>query len=502
MILGGGFAGVSRTRHSRGALAGAPGTVGGVPIRLKERWGISASLAGLGLLSLLGYAVALRWIPGPAYGPLVRYVGLYIGLFVVYALAAWVVLRKPSGDRVALGIILGFGLLFRLVVLPSPVVLSSDLYRYLWDGRVQLAGINPYRYAPSAPELRLLRDPVIHPEINRPTKRTVYPPGAQVTFALVAAVAPNSVVAWRLFLLGCELITGVLLLYLLRRMAVPALAILLYAWAPLAVFEGVQASHLDFAMLPAFLLALAWRQEGRMARAGAALGVAVLLKLYPAVLLLAWRRRGEWRFPAACGAVVAAGYLPYLLGVGTGVVGFLPEYFSSAEDFNIGLRFFLTEGIGLGGEVARGTVMLLLFGLLLAVLLRIGRGRPEDAAGVFEAGMAAGAVYLILVPTAMHPWYAVWILPFLTVRPSLAWLWFSGAVTLSYLKYAWAPTGFPFWVRAVEFLPLYGLLAWEWWSGRTPSRSWMRPVSRSSERDASLGMSPVSPSTRRPGSSI
>ncbi len=422
---------------------------------------------GLGLLSLLGYGFALRWITGPGYEPLVRYVALYVGLFVLYALAAWRVLRNRSGDRVTLGIILGFGLLFRLVVLPSPVVLSSDLYRYLWDGRVQRAGINPYRYPPAAPELAPLRDPTIHPEINRPTKRTVYPPGAQATFALVAAIAPNSILAWRLFLLGCEIASGILLLRLVRRMAVPPAAIVLYAWAPLAVFEGVQAGHLDFAMLPPLLLALAWRQEGRMARAGASLGIAVLLKLYPAVLLLAWRRRAEWRFPAACAAVVGAGYLPYFIGAGPKVVGFLPEYFGSAEDFNIGLRFFVTEGIGLGGEVARGTAMLLLFGVLFVVLQKISRWRVEDAAGVFRAGMAAVAAYLVLVPTAMHPWYAVWILPFLTVRPSPAWLWFTGAVAFSYLNYPWRPTGSPLWVRALEFLPLYGLLAWEWWSGRT-----------------------------------
>ncbi|MGH7534665.1 MAG: glycosyltransferase family 87 protein, partial [Gemmatimonadales bacterium] len=359
------------------------------------------------------------------------------------------------------------------VVLPSPVLLSSDVYRYLWDGRVQWAGINPYRYAPAAEELAPLQDPVIYPQINRPTKRTVYPPGAQASFALVAGIAPNSILAWRLFLLGCEVATAVLLLLLLRRMEVPGAAVLLYAWAPLAVFEGVQAGHVDVAFLPAVLLALSWRQEGRMARAGAALGIAVLMKLYPAVLLLAWWRRGEWRFPAACAATVAVGYLPYLAGArapgqwpGSSVVGFLPEYIGSAEDFNIGLRFFLTEGIGLGGEVARGTTMLLLFGVLLAVLLWIGRGRAENARGVFRAGMAAAAAYLVLVPTAMHAWYAVWILPFLTVQASAAWLWFTGAVALSYLKYAWEPAGFPFWVRAVEFLPLYGLLAWEWRAGR------------------------------------
>lgn len=436
---------------------------------------LRAAVGGLGLLSLGGYAGFVSWVPGPGLAPLGRYVAIFAALFVLHAAAAWLVLRRREEDRLLLVLILGFALAFRLPLVPSPVVLSSDLFRYFWDGRVQLAGINPYRYPPSAPELTSLRDPIVHPEINRPGKRTVYPPGAQAVFALAAAVAPDSVLGWRLFLLACEAATVVLLLRLLKRMMIPASAVLLYAWAPLAIFEGFQAGHLDFAMLPIILLALLWRQEGLMARSGAALGIAVLIKLYPVVLLLAWRRRGEWRFPAACAAVVAAGYLPYALGVGPGVLGFLPEYFGSAEDFNIGLRFFVTEAIGLGGDVARGIVMLLLGGALLAVLARIGRGLTEDAAGVFRAGMAAVAAYLLLIPTAMHPWYAVWILPFLAVRPSPAWLWFTGAVSLSYLGYLWQPTGVPLWLRAIEFLPLYALVVWEWRRERA-GRSGRAPV--------------------------
>lgn len=442
---------------------------------MSDPWRSRAGLLGLGGLSLLGYAAGVRWIPGPGYAPLARYVALFVLLFALYALASWLVFRRPSNDRSLLVLILGLGLLFRVAVLPSPVFLSSDLYRYLWDGRVQLAGINPYRYPPAAAELAPLRDARVHPEINRPGKRTVYPPGAQAIFALTATVAPGSLLGWRLFILGCEAFTVVLLLRLLKRMMIPASAILIYAWAPLAIFEGVQAGHLDFAILPIILLALLWRQEGLMARSGAALGIAVLIKLYPVVLLLAWWRRGEWRFPAACAAVVAAGYLPYAWGVGPQVLGFLPEYFGSAEDFNIGLRFFVTEAVGLSGEVARGIVMLLLGGALLAVLARIGRGLTEDPPGVLRATMAAVAAYLLLIPTAMHPWYAVSILPFLALRPSPAWLWFTGAVSLSYLGYTYRPTEVPLWARAVEFLPLYVLLAWEWRRERA-GRSVMSPV--------------------------
>jgi hypothetical protein len=116
--------------------------------------------------------------------------------------------------------------------------------------------------------------------------------------------------------------------------------------------------------------------------------------------------------------------------------------------------------VQVGHEVVRGVAMFVLLALLGAVLVRLGRRRSEGAAGVLAAGRGAVAAYLVLVPTAMHAWYAAWMLPFLTLQPSLAWLWFTGAVSLSYLKYAWGDL--PVWLRLIEYLPLYGLLVWEW----------------------------------------
>jgi alpha-1,6-mannosyltransferase len=433
------------------------------PVRTRAL--VRLALGTIGVLSVAGYALDIRHLLGDDANAFTRHIIVFTALFVLYLSATWLIFRRGDHDRVVLGLVLGFGLLFRIAVLPTPVVLSSDVNRYLWDGRVQRAGNSPYRYPPAAPELAHLRDEAIYPNINRPTKPTVYPPGAQVLFAAVTTVFPDSLLGWRLFLLGCEIATAVLLLRLLRRMGRPPAAVIVYAWAPLAVFEGVQAGHVEPALLPLLLLALLWRQEGKMAIAGAAVGAAILLKLYPAVLAFAWWRRGDRRFPVACLGVLAAGYLPYAAPVGVKVVGFLPEYFSSAEDFNVGLRWFLTEGLGLGGdgvagEVARGIVMLLLFGLLGHVLLRIRSRLREDADGIFIAGFAALAAWLLLVPTALHAWYVIWILPFLAVVPSPAWIWLSGAVALSYLKYGWSEL--PLWARVVEFVPLYGLLIWEW----------------------------------------
>jgi len=423
-------------------------------------------LSGLGAASLLGYAVALPLLVAGSPRTHLAYIGLFGGLFIVYMLAISMVWRWRSEDRVLTSIVLGFAVLFRASLLATPVMLSSDVYRYLWDGRVQWAGINPYRYPPAAVELAPLRDEVIHPNINRPDKPTVYPPGAEVVFAAVALVAPDSLFGWRVFLLASEAVTVGLLLALLRRDGMPRTAVIVYAWSPLVVFEGVQAGHVDLAMIPLILTTLAWRQAGSAVGAGIALGAAVLMKLYPLVLLPAWWRRGDWRFPIAVAATVMLGYAPHAATVGFGALGFLPEYLGRAEDHNIGLRALLTYPFGLTGDHARSVAMVLLFALLAGVVVWIGRANDGHAAGLTRAGALAVAAYLLLVPTSMHPWYALWMVPFLCFHLWPAWLYFSGAVTLSYMSYVVEPAPLPWWAWLAEYGPLYALLICAAWRAR------------------------------------
>ena len=103
------------------------------------------ALGAIGVLSLVGYALDARSLPGDETNAFTRHVSVFTALFVLYLSATSLTLRRGGHDRVGLGLVLGFGLLFRVAVLPTPVVLSSDVNRYLWDGRVQRAGISPYR---------------------------------------------------------------------------------------------------------------------------------------------------------------------------------------------------------------------------------------------------------------------------------------------------------------------------------------------------------------------
>jgi len=239
--------------------------------------------------------------------------------------------------------------------------------------------------------------------------------------------------------------------------------VIVYAWSPLVIFEGVQAGHVDLVVIPLVLAALAWRGGGSSMRAGIALGGAVLLKLYPLVLLPAWWRSRDWRFPAAVAATVALGYLPHAATVRLGAAGFLPEYLGSAEDHNIGLRALLTYPLGLTGELPRAVAMGVLFALMAGVVVWIGRANGGNAAGMTRAGALAVGAYLVLVPTSMHPWYVLWIVPFLCFSPWPAWLYFSGAVSLSYLSYVVEPAPIPWWAWLAEYGPLFALLFLSGW---------------------------------------
>ena len=109
----------------------------------------------------------------------------------------------------------------RLAVLFTPPILSSDVYRYIWDGRVQQAGINPYLFVPADSALAGLRDVAIYPHINRADyAHTIYPPAAQVVFAAMVQVS-QGVVAEKAFMLGFEALAVACLLKLLAMARLP-----------------------------------------------------------------------------------------------------------------------------------------------------------------------------------------------------------------------------------------------------------------------------------------
>jgi alpha-1,6-mannosyltransferase len=383
------------------------------------------------------------------------YLYVFFALFGLYGLAVLVIFRKRHHDS-CLVLIGGFAILFRLILIFSPLTLSSDLYRYIWDGRVQHAGINPYRYPPADEALAALRDEAIFPHINRPQASTVYPPAAQMLFALMYGLWPDSVNGTKTIMVLGDLVTMLLLVRLLRQHNVEADRVLVYAWSPLVVVELAGSGHMDALMLPFLLAALLARASDKPLLAGVSLGIATLIKLYPVIVFPALYRKPDRLFPLAFGGTLLLGYLPYVVGARAQILGFLPTYFSAGEDFNVGLRYFLTAAFTPFVDSPRAVAIFLLAALFGVSALVIGWQRQRD--DFWYRAYLLIAAYLLLLPTSFQPWYLVWLMPFLCFYPTWGWLYLSGSVSLSYIKYLQQPEMLPLAVRLLEFLPCYALL--------------------------------------------
>ncbi len=378
-------------------------------------------------------------------------------VFVLY-LSALGAARSLAGGR-ALVIALVLGLLFRGLLIPEPPFLSDDYFRYLWDGVVQLRGINPYRHAPADPALAGIDD-ALRARVNHPHVRTIYPPAAQIGFALNAALG-GGWLGLKFLWFTCDAAIAALIYRLVPRRRRLQLWTL-YWWSPLVVVEVAWNAHLDLlGVLP--VVAAIWlsrRQALHPAGLGGAIATATLVKYFPAALLPAAAGRGRAvRILAIFVVCLALVYAPYL-GAGRHLFSGLATY-AGAWRFNDGLFALLVQltGSTVAAKVAGATVI----ACLIAQCVRR-RWTFERA-----AFWITGAV-LVLSPT-LHPWYVLWMVPLIAIRPNAAWLYLSGSVFAAYYGLGtYRSEGIwpePWWVRTVVYGPFFILLARDAW--RDPS---------------------------------
>jgi alpha-1,6-mannosyltransferase len=323
--------------------------------------------------------------------------------------------------------------LARLAILYAPPYLSSDIYRYIWDGRVAAAGINPYRYIPTDPHLEALRDPRIFPQINRNNYApTIYPPVSEAIFLVITRVG-ESVTMMKAAMVGFEVAILVVLWRLLGAAGLPSARILVYAWHPLPLWEFAGSGHIDTAMIAFIALALWARLAGREVLTGLTLAAATLIKLYPAVLIPALYRRATWRMPVVFAAMLVLCYLPFV-GAGWGIFGFLPGY-AAEEGFDAnGAGFYLKNLLQLLPAFADlpaeaypiGAAAVL--GILAAAVVFVRNAADPPFAG---AALLASAFTVLLSPH--YPWYFAWLIVFACFARALSLLWLTNACLLLYL---------------------------------------------------------------------
>lgn len=381
-------------------------------------------------LNGLAFGVHGRWDADYAF------VGVVLVQGGIYLMAARLLLRAPRG-AVAVAIVVAVAAVLRLSLLGEEPIHSTDVYRYIWDGRVQAAGTNPYRHVPADAALARLRDVQIYPHINRGDYAvTIYPPAAQWTFWLFTRIA-ETVWAVKLGWLLLEAAAMAVIVRLLVRAGRAPAELLLYAWHPLPVWEIACDGHVDAGMTAFLIFALCAWAGGRRLLTGALLAASILFKPLTLASLPAFWKRWDWRVPLAFVAALTLFYLPYA-EVGTGALGFLPSYVNE-EGIGSGQGFLILRLAAMlfgplpasAAWIYLGVSALLLASLAIAC---IADPRCDAATSAMQAQRLIFAFLIVLSPN--YPWYFVVLVPLGCLAP---WMPARLLTLLSVILYAAPP---------------------------------------------------------------
>jgi alpha-1,6-mannosyltransferase len=375
---------------------------------------------------------------------------------VAYLLAIREFFAAPKFSRrvVVTGLILAA--VWHIEFLRLPAGTDDDVHRYVWDGRLQRLGYNPYIVVPSDPAAKGLHTPETR-NLNNPDLPSPYPAGAQLFFRAVTAIQESSF-AFKVAFVVCEFAIVFVLLDVLRRTGKGTHLFLAFAWNPLLAIEVAGSGHIDIVgalllVVSAAALVRRWR-----ATAAVALGLAIAVKFLPIVLLPLYWKRIRISDAALAAAVVGILYLPFLdrsfFSHGHIPIGSLGTY---VRDFRFnGPVFAVLHQVAPPQLLAAIAVLV---GLVIAAYLR--RATPKLSPDQFAWPQFAWpmAACLLCAPV-VFPWYLLWLLPFLTSASTLLIILWTVSIIPVYVQWHLRALGHPWdtlpaWVMVLE----YGCLA-------------------------------------------
>jgi alpha-1,6-mannosyltransferase len=361
---------------------------------------------------------------------------------IVYLLAIREFFATPRFSRrvVVIGLVLAAVWHIEFLRLPSGA--DDDIHRYVWDGRLQRLGYNPYLVVPSDPAAQELHTPETR-NLNNPDLPSPYPAGAQLFFRAVTAIH-ESTFALKIAFVVCDLAIVLVLLDVLRGRRKGAHLVLAFAWNPLLAIEVAGSGHIDIVGALLLLVSGAALVRRWRATAAVALGFAIAVKLLPVVLLPLYWKRVRIRDAALAAAVVGLLYVPFL-NHGRIPIGSLGTY---VQSFRFNGPVFAALDPVVPPQLLAGLAVLV--GLGTATWLR--SAAPEWSAELFAWPMA---VSLLCAPV-VFPWYLLGLLPFLMSASTLPIIIWTVSIIPTYIQWHLRALGHPWgplpgWVMLLEY---------------------------------------------------
>jgi len=419
---------------------------------------------------------------------------LYSGLFY----AAWKIIQYTKFNFWIWAVI---GITARVLFLPSIPNLSQDFYRFIWDGRLLISGINPYVFTPEQLANGLLKtteltslEAISNAKILiqgmgslNASHYSNYPPINQLCFALAALFAKTSVlgsvVVLRIIIIGADL--GILYFgkKLLERLNLPAKNIFWYFLNPFIIIELTGNLHFEGVMLFFVIWSLYLLDKKRWVLAAILLGVSVSVKLLPLLFLPLFYKylapdglfkKGFWKMKKF-----------YWVTLATIVFTFAPfasKTFISNFSATIGLWFqnfefnasvyYIIRWIGfqtVGWNII-ATVGLILPMVVFICIVLLAVFRKYNTTQKLITGMLLAVSIYFLLATTVHPWYiATPLLLSVFTKYKFPLLW-SFMICFSYAAYGANGFNENLSLVAIEYSVVIGVALWEIFIKKLPEK--------------------------------
>ncbi len=418
-----------------------------------------------GLFMPVALIALLYFTPRPNF---VQTYALFLFLFAGYFMIIFQAATFP------LRVCIGLAIFWRLLALWNLPVLSDDYFRFIWDGKMILAHVSPYRYTPTAYLAGHPQDAYwkfLLTQMNSADYKSVYPPVLQGLFAVAVWLFPTkpdgAVLIMKTFIFLSECLTIQLLYIYLRKKKMSVRNVLWYALNPLMIVELVGNVHFEGVLLCFFMAMLLYLETKQHLLAGLLWALAIATKLTPLMLapLLCWNL--GWRKFVSVGgtALIVTGLLfaPFFYWQVGADIGSSLRLFYHLFEFNAPV-FYLIRTIAnyyvdydVIEEVAPKLGVLSFF-IILAISCW-----PRGNRTIEGRSLWIYAVYFLFA-TMVHPWY-ISILVLLSVCNKFRFpVVFSLLIPLSYFPYSLKNYEEDMRIILLEYglLAIFMLVEWRW----------------------------------------
>ena len=407
-------------------------------------------------ISIAGLTIGLLLAHYPFLHPALTYTIAFIATSLVYCLMCWIIYRIDISKNTVL-LAMGIALLIRLSFLTTTPVGSDDIYRYMWDGKVQAAGLNPYLFAPDSSALDHLHSPLLPASVNHPDMKTLYFPFSEWIFYACYQLSGEAPWGYKLILFFAEIASIAGLLLLLGWFKLPAKFVLFYALCPLPIIQFALDGHLDALGFPFLIFGLLMHLRGRTILSSFLLGFSMSIKPVALVLLpILFFRERTWKkriqilgLPLA---TITIQFLPYLLSSNP-----FEALFTFAKNWTFNGIVF--EGLYLlfaDNQKARLLCVILMSIVLL--ILYLSKKSILDKTHL-------SVLLLLLFSPVVHPWYIAWLTVLLPLTRRWSGIVYAAtasltSVTILHYKLYGVWDQSPL-VLVVEYLPVIVLMVQE-----------------------------------------